>query len=190
MRDAQDDPEKRQLAEELLAVRCQLGEAAAFAELVELLHLRLWRYLVRLIGERAAAEDVLQETWLRVLRDISRLREPGRLVSWIFGIGRHIAIDRLRRRRVWVEASDSEVLQLPAKAEEEPALAARLDQLTAELQELPLLEREVLTLFYLDELSLRQVAEVVGVPEGTIKSRLFRARRLLHERLVAQGDPQ
>lgn len=181
-----DTDDRHDVFWELLAVRCQLGETAAFDELVGKLHLRLWGYLIRLIGERGAAEDALQETWLRVLRDVSRLRDRSRLVSWIFGIARHIAIDALRRRRATVDLEDAEVLQIPAaelpSAAEDPALL-----LAEELLELPLLEREVLTLFYLDELSLRQVAEVVGVPEGTVKSRLFRARRMLHERLAPKG---
>ena len=179
--------DRSDLSWELLAVRCQLGEAAAFEELVGKLHLRLWGYLIRLIGERGAAEDVLQETWLRVLRDISRLREPARLVSWIFGITRHIAFDALRRRRVTVDLEEAEVLELAAGADRASEAEERALLLAGELLELPILEREVLTLFYLDELSLRQVAEIAGVPEGTVKSRLFRARRLLHERLSSKG---
>jgi RNA polymerase sigma factor (sigma-70 family) len=171
------------LAEELLAVRCQLGEPAAFEELVALLHLRLWGYLVRLVGDRNMAEDALQETWLRVLRGVSRLRERDRLFSWVFGIGRRVAMDQLRRRRVVVDLDDAAVQQLAA-AEEPGELEDESLLLHEGLLELPLLEREVLTLFYLEELSLRQVSEVVGVPEGTVKSRLFRARRMLHERFL------
>jgi RNA polymerase sigma factor (sigma-70 family) len=174
------------LAEELLAVRCQLGEPAAFEELVALLHLRLWGYLIRLVGDRSLTEDVLQETWLRVLRGISRLRERDRLFSWIFGIARRVAMVHLRRRRVVVDLDDEAVAQLAA-AEEPAELEDESLLLHEELLELPLLEREVLTLFYLEELSLRQVSEVVGVPEGTVKSRLFRARRMLHERFSRKG---
>lgn len=171
------------LAEELLAVRCQLGEPAAFEELVALLHLRLWGYLVRLVGDRTVAEDALQETWLRVLRGVSRLRERDRLFSWVFGIARRVAMDGLRRRRVVVDLDDAAVQQLAA-AEEPDELEDQSLLVHEGLLELPLLEREVLTLFYLEELSLRQVSEVVGVPEGTVKSRLFRARRMLHERFL------
>lgn len=179
------DDERRRISEELLAVRCQLGEPAAFEELVGMLHLRLWGYLVRLIGERAAAEDALQETWLRVLRDVARLRERGRLVSFVFGVARHVAIDGMRRRRVTVDLEEAEVRQLTAEEPGELRETALL--LREELLELPWLEREVLTLFYLEELSLRQVAEIVGVPEGTVKSRLFRARRMLYERFTTKG---
>ena len=172
---------------QLLAVRCQLGEPAAFEELVGLWHLRLWAYLLRLVGEPAAAEDALQETWLRVLRDIPRLREPARLVSWIFGIARHVAVDALRRRRIHVDLDAAEVLQIGAPAEV-GRLDASLAALESALPTLPFLEREVLTLFYLEELSLREVASILAVPEGTVKSRLFRARRLLQERLIPKGQ--
>lgn len=178
------DPDELRI--QLLAVRCQLGEPAAFEELVGLWHLRLWAYLLRLVGEPAAAEDALQETWLRVLRDIPRLRAPSRLVSWMFGIARHVAVDALRRRRIHVELSAPEVLQIGAPTEV-GALEESLVALESALPSLPFLEREVLTLFYLEELSLREVAEIQAVPEGTVKSRLFRARRLLQERLVPKG---
>jgi RNA polymerase sigma factor (sigma-70 family) len=79
-------------------------------------------------------------------------------------------------------------VQQLATAEEPGELEDAALLLHEGLLELPLLEREVLTLFYLEELSLRQVSEVVGVPEGTVKSRLFRARRMLHELVSSKGQ--
>lgn len=179
---------KEDLKAKLLAVRCQLGEPAAFDELVALLHLRLWAYLQRLLGDRGVAEDALQETWLRVVRGLPQLRQQEKLVSWTFGIAHHVAVDSLRRRRKEVELDEPEVQQIAAAdGDNEDELRQRWAELEQSLLELPFVLREVLTLFYLEELSLQKIAEIVQVPVGTVKSRLFRARRILLERFQAKG---
>ena len=172
--------------DELLAVRCLLGEPAAFDALVERWNLPLWRYLRRLIGDDQDAADTLQEAWLRILRGLPGLRDPARLRPWLFGIARRALMDRLRRGYAdpIVDASAAAELAAP---EPNPELAEDLDTLQDELASMPLVEREVLVLFYLQELPLGQVAEVLGVPVGTVKSRLFRARNLLRERLETRG---
>ena len=72
------------LEHELLAIRCQLGERAAFDELVDRWHAPLWGYVRRMADRDELAEELLQETWLRVLRGIAKLREPASLVPWLF----------------------------------------------------------------------------------------------------------
>lgn len=169
--------------DELLAVRCQLGERPAFEELIRRWNEPLWRYIRRIAGDDDGAADLVQEVWLRVIRGIGRQREPARLRSWLFGIARRVAIDRLRQRYSMPPLADIERL----KALPEPVADAvddDLDALDDELTRLPVLEREVLTLFYLQELSLTETAEVLGIPVGTVKSRLFRARQLLRAQLT------
>lgn len=178
--------EPSDLADELLAVRCQLGELAAFDALVERWNPSLWRYLLRLVGDEDDAADVLQETWLRILRGLPGLRDPARIRPWLFGIARRALMDRLRRAYAapTADASAADHVQAP---EPESGLFDDLDELQDELAAMPLLEREVLVLFYLQELPLAQVAEVLAVPIGTVKSRLFRARNLLRDRLQKKG---
>lgn len=168
--------------DELLAVRCLLGEPAAFDALVERWNLPLWRYLRRLIDDDQDAADTLQEAWLRILRGLPGLRDPARLRPWLFGIARRALMDRLRRGYAdpILDASAADDLAAP---EADPELTDDLDMLQDELASMPLLEREVLVLFYLQEMPLLQAAEVLGVPVGTVKSRLFRARNLLRERV-------
>src|SRR5574338_965862 len=84
--------------DELLAIRCQLGERAAFEELIRRWNDPLWRYVRRIAGEDDGAADLVQEIWLRVIRGMSRLREPARLRPWLFGVARRVAMDRLRQR--------------------------------------------------------------------------------------------
>ena len=173
-------------ADELLTIRCQLGERAAFDALIARFHLPLWRYARNLSGSDAAADDASQEVWLRVLRAISRLRDGARLRSWLFGIAHRVLMDRLREQYAHQPTADVEIDEQAAEAEAddiESDLAAMLD----ELARMPLTEREVLTLFYLRELSLDEVAQVLSIPVGTVKSRLFRARKLLRHQLDLKG---
>ena len=174
------------IEDDLLAVRCQLGEREAFDELIRRWHEPLWKYARRLTGDDDAAAETVQETWLRVLRGIARLREPERLRAWLFGITRRVVMDRLRKRysEPAMVAIDDVDLAGPEDARE---LAGDLETMHEELNQLPLLEREVLVLFYLRELTLAELAEVLAVPVGTIKSRLFRARHSLRSQLEKKG---
>ena len=174
------------LADELLAVRCQLGEQAGFADLVERWHQPLWTYIRRVSGSDDVAAETLQDVWLRVLRGIARLREPARLRPWLFGIARRAVMDRLRDKYAEPEAVDAATVDLAA-ADDEHELTQEIGFMHEELARMPVVERDVLVLFYLEELSLTQLAEVLAVPVGTVKSRLFRARRMLRRQLTVKG---
>ena len=180
-----DDPHSA-LADELLGVRCLLGEAAAFDELVERWHEPLGRYVRRLVDGEDAAADALQDVWLRVLRAMPQLRDPRRLRAWLFGIARRAVLDRVRRRYAEPAPVALEDAELPAP-EADADLAEAIALMREELARLPFAEREALVLFYLDELSLAQIAEVLAVPVGTVKSRLHRARGLLRRHVTAKG---
>jgi RNA polymerase sigma factor (sigma-70 family) len=163
-----------------LAVRCQLGEREAFDLLIDRWHGPLWTYARRLTGSDDAAHDVVQEAWLRILRALPQLRDASRLRPWLFGIMRRTLMDRLRGRYGAPAPTDVDPDTLAADApDDDPeAEAAALQE---GLERLPVVEREALTLFYLRELSLAEVAELLGVPVGTVKSRLHRARRMLRQ---------
>ncbi|MEO7271332.1 MAG: sigma-70 family RNA polymerase sigma factor [Vicinamibacterales bacterium] len=165
--------------DERLAIRCLLGEAAAFDELIARWHPGVVRYARRMTGTDDAADDVAQDVWLRVVRGLPRLDDPARIRPWIFGIARRVLMDRLRARYATPAMADVELDAIEMASSEEDDLQARLVEMELALASLPVIERDVLALFYLDELSLIEVAAVVGVPVGTVKSRLFRARQLL-----------
>jgi RNA polymerase sigma-70 factor (ECF subfamily) len=174
-------------ADELLVVRCQLGEPDAFDALIGRWHRPLWRYIRRMTGHDEEAQDVEQEVWLRVIRGIARLQDGSRLRGWLFGIARRALMDRLRREYATPILSDVDPGDLVAESESidnEADLAA----LEAALDTLPAVERDVLTLFYLRDLSLAELADALNVPVGTVKSRLFRARRLLRAAMLERSD--
>ena len=175
-------------ADELLVVRCQLGEPDAFDALISRWHRPLWLYVRRMTGRDDEAQDFLQEVWLRVIRGIPRLRDGSRLRGWLFGIARRVLMDRLRRQYAARAASDIDIGEFAAAEPESIDHEADLASLEAALDTLPTVEREVLTLFYLRDLSLAELAEALNVPIGTVKSRLFRARRMLRAAIQERCD--
>ena len=88
--------DSRSTDDELLTIRCQLGEAAGFEDLIARWHGPLWAFVRRLTGDGDAARETLQDVWLRVIRGIPRLRDGSKLRAWLFGIARRTLMDRLR----------------------------------------------------------------------------------------------
>jgi len=172
-------------ADELLAIRCQLGERDAFDALIARWHEPLWRYLRTLCDSDDTASDLAQDTWLRVLRGIAGLREPARLRPWLFGIARRVAMDRLRGNYARAMEGGEALEEMPAP-EPDADLESDLATLQSDLDLLPIRERETLVLFYLRELGIDEIAALLAVPAGTVKSRLFRARQLLRDQF--RGD--
>ncbi len=173
-------------ADELLTLRCQLGERDAFDELIARWHEPVWQYLRGLSGSDDAASDLSQDTWLRVMRGIAALREPARFRPWLFGIARRVAMDRLRLQYQWNVDGEAVLDELPA-ADVDPGLESELATLEAGIASLPMRERETLALFYLRQLSIEEIATLLAVPAGTVKSRLFRARGMLKQELRTEG---
>ncbi len=173
--------------DELLAVRCQLGEPAAFDDLIERWHGPLWAYVRRVAGDEDGAREVVQDVWIKVLRGIPKLRDGSKLRAWLFGIARRTVMDRLREQYASPIEAEIDIGDVPADTWSSHE-QRELEQLEGALARLPAIERDVLTLFYLEDLSLSDIAETLGVPAGTVKSRLFRARRMLRQEMDAGGS--
>jgi RNA polymerase sigma-70 factor (ECF subfamily) len=175
----------RERADELLVVRCQLGERAAFHDLVRRWSGPLHRYALTLSDDPELAGDLTQEVWLRAVQGMGRLRDAAQFRPWLFGIAHRTFMDRLRAR--YAMPVDSGVDLDALSAADDSGADEDLDRaLTLGLASLPIVEREVLTLFYLEELSLADIAAALGIPVGTVKSRLFRARALLRKHILIE----
>lgn len=182
----QDATTHRARTDALLVVRCQLGERAAFDDLVRRWSEPLHRYALRLAQDPEVARDITQEVWLRVLQGLGRLHDSANFRAWMFGIAHRTFADRLRIRYA-IPIDRGADLQDVAAAEpagEDEALGRAL---ASGLERLPIVEREVLTLYYLEELSLAEIAAALRIPVGTVKSRLFRARTLLRQQFPIEG---
>ena len=171
---------------EWLALRCQSGEAGAFEDLIEVMERPLLYYAASLTGDSDSALDVLQEVWIRVFRGIRKLKDPGSLRSWLYSITHGIAVDRIRKN---YSREQAEKVQFEEFQEaEEPSFAAEdAAAIHQALSEIGLKHREVLVLHFLEDLSIAEIARVVGCSEGTVKSRMHYAKRAMRE-ILSGGD--
>lgn len=162
------------LYEKVLLLRCQTGDGAAFAELVERYQHRLGGYLRRLIGEDTSA-DALQDVWLAIWRGLPRLRDVAAFPAWAFRIARDRAFRELRRRgQPTVPADDS----IPTTDGGE-FTAEDADEIRSHVDSLPPVQQDLLLLRFIEGLSYDEIAGVIGVPAGTVRSRLHHAKRAL-----------
>jgi RNA polymerase sigma-70 factor (ECF subfamily) len=158
------------------------------AGLIELLP-KLRRYAIVLARSADLADDLVQAACERALAAEDRLEDPARFEAWVFRILRNLWMDRLRRRRTRGEEVDvDERPDLAAvDAERDPERRMMLKRVAAAMDELPEDQRELLLLVCVEELSYREAADLLGLPMGTVMSRLARARQRLaasvgHER--------
>lgn len=173
--------------DEWIALRCQLGEPAAFADLVQEMERPLLYYIAKMLGDQDAALDVLQNVWMAAFRKIRRLQEPAALRTWLYRLAHAQTVDCLRhdRSQQRVERQRAETLpetEEPSTFDHEHAAAVHraLDQLDVQ-------HREVLVLQFLEGWSVQQIATVVGCPPGTVKSRTHYAKQALKQILVRGG---
>jgi RNA polymerase sigma-70 factor (ECF subfamily) len=176
------------------AVRLRGGDMESTAQLVERYQHRLYRYLLRLVSQPSTAEDLFQQTWLRVMERIQFYDPKRSFEGWLFAVAHNLAIDHLRRRK-------PESLDEPLPSGETQSDLARSDSpgaleqfLSKEkaicvleaVSQLPLAFREVITLRFEEELKLEEIATVLALPMGTVKTRLHRALKAL--RLIMEKN--
>jgi RNA polymerase sigma-70 factor, ECF subfamily len=159
------------------------GDLAAFERLVRAYQEPVWRFLRRLLGDAGGAEDVAQETFLRVFRRLPTFMFEARFSTWVFQIARNAGVDELRSRQRHIRVASmappptAVVGMTEARAEIDAALAS-----------LPVDLREAILLIEVLGLRYHEVARVLGLPEGTVKSRVFSARSRLHRWSTADEE--
>lgn len=167
---------------ELLALRFRQGDDGAFEELIALWEKPLFYYVRRLTRVEEDAWDVVQEVWLRVFRKLGQLRNVESLSAWLYRIARNVAYNHCRANPEWetVSEADVETVEMESgvntdfSAEDAQAVHSGLDLL-------PLAQREVLTLFFLEEFTLQEISSITGAAVGTVKSRLHYGKRALRD---------
>ena len=177
----------REEERELLS-RAQKGDSAAFESIVRAHEATVFHLALRQLGNREDAEDAAQEAFLKAYTALASFRGDSRLSVWLYRITNNVCIDFLRRRRETVSLSqeneDGEPLELelPDERFDPAALAERKDlreQVGKALQALPPDAREILLLRELGGQSYEEIAETLSLDLGTVKSRIFRARKKL-----------
>jgi len=171
-----------QLYERMLILRCQAGDEAALAELIATYSPRLRLFLRKLVHQDSAADDLLQDTWFDVYRKINALENPQAFAAWLYRIARDIAYRALRRRPEPISPADEKWTD--SIAAEEPQFAHDdIERVRAALDQLPLQQREVLMLRFVEDMSYEQIAEVIARPVGTVRSRIHYAKLELRTNL-------
>jgi RNA polymerase sigma-70 factor (ECF subfamily) len=180
--------DKQAILQELLVLRCQRGERAALDQLIRQWETRLFYYVRRLVGSEQDAWDVLQQTWIRVLRGIRTLAAPDRLPVWLYQVARMSALSHWRGHYRAASRIDQDVDPGEVAAAEVANHWDDWEQVHLGLSRISVSHREVLTLHFLEEFRVDQMAEILDIPEGTVKSRLFHAKRALRAALEAEED--
>jgi RNA polymerase sigma-70 factor (ECF subfamily) len=153
------------------------GDLDAFEALVRAHTPVVYAHALRFFGDSGAAEDVVQEVWIKVYRSLSTFDERARFSTWLYRVTRNTCLDQVRAgKRRPVPTDPLDVVAAPGDLGDQVALSASLESAMAAL---PTEDRDALSAIALFGLTYAEAAESLGVPAGTVKSRVFRARRTL-----------
>jgi RNA polymerase sigma-70 factor, ECF subfamily len=176
-------------SDEVLIGRIANGDRLAMQVLYARYHVRVFRFVVRMVRDEAVAEDLISEVFLDVWRQAGRFEGRSTVSTWMLAIARFKALSALRRRL------DGELDEETASAIEDPTddpeIALEKKDKSAMIRKclvgLSAEHREIIDLVYYHEKSVGEVADIVGIPENTVKTRMFYARKRLAELLKAAG---
>jgi RNA polymerase sigma-70 factor (ECF subfamily) len=182
------------LADSELVQSTLSGRESGFEELVRRYQRPIAAYVYRMVGDYDAALDLTQEVFIKVYASLSRYRPEFKFSTWIYKIAHNAAIDHLRRHatREAVAGSETNCAETTVESrrlspEQESERTERCSEIEIVVQLLPAPYRELILLRHSQDLSYEEIAEVTGLPLGTVKNRLFRAREAMREHLLQRG---
>ncbi|OGC79682.1 MAG: hypothetical protein A2145_04495 [candidate division Zixibacteria bacterium RBG_16_40_9] len=180
--------ETSELVKEILS-----GNTRAFENLIQEYRQLVSHIVFRMIPNPQDREDICQEVFIKVYQNLADFRFESKLSTWMAQIAYNLSINYLRQKKMIsiedLAVSEDQEVNLPAesiqpdKSVEEKDISQRLKN---EIDNLPLQFRAIVTLFHLDQMSYDEIGKILNLPEGTVKSYLFRARKLLKERLLSK----
>jgi len=173
------------LSEEILVTKAQAGDARAFAALFRSYHPSLLRFSYRICRSEPMAADAVQDAWITTARTLASLYLPGMFRARVFKAVRWRTLDLLRKQSRRPQAFEEVDDQFAAP---ETPIWATSDQITVLVDSLPEIERQAVYLFYIEDMKVDEIAAVMNVPSGTVKSRLNRARVRLKEHIEGEEN--
>jgi len=170
------------------------GDQSAFEDIVSFYQTKVYHICLRMIGNAYEAEDLAQEAFIRAYTNIHTFDEKRKFSTWLYRIATNLTIDRIRKKKpdyhldAEVRGTDgldmySQLAADQALPEEEVESLELQSYIHKEILALPPKYRSVIVLRYLDELALQEIAEVLDIPVGTVKTRVHRGREALRKRL-------
>ena len=171
--------------------RAQKGDAAAFGQLVEAYQGQVYRLALHMGLSPVDAEEAAQEAFIAAWKGLPRFRGDSRFSTWLYQLTTHAAIDLMRREKKYQNSADIEDTVLVDAAESPQETMEKqetVDMVQAAMQTLSPKAREILLLRYQAELGYEEIGAVLGLPSGTVKSRINRAKAQLKEVLLKQGN--
>jgi RNA polymerase sigma-70 factor (ECF subfamily) len=176
-------------SDEVLIARIADGDRLAMQVLFARHHVRVYRFVLRLVRNEATAEDLISDVFLDVWRQAGKFEGRSAVSTWMLSIARFKALSALRRRPEQ-ELDDETAEQIEDQSDDPEVALAKKDKaavLRRALSKLSAEHREIVDLVYYHEKSVEEVAGIVGIPEATVKTRMFYARKKLSELLKEQG---
>ena len=165
------------------------GDRDAMKVLFARHNVKVFRFLMRFVDSEATAEDLVSEVFIEVWRNAGQFAARSQVSTWLLAIARHKALSALRRRST--EELDEEVLEFIEDPSDTPEAALQKTERSEILREcltqLSPAHREIIDLVYYHERTIDDVAEIIGVPQNTVKTRMFYARKRIGELLAARG---
>jgi len=181
--------ELERLRERLMVLGAQQGNREAFSWLIDRYDRRLLYFVRRILGENDAALDVVQSVWLHVHRKLGKLKSPDAFRVWLYRIAHDQAVTELRRKSTRaVFANDADTSQVEDDENVDSSAFDNAELVHVALRDLSVDHRRVLTLRFLEDMSIEEIAEVIGQGSGTVKSRLHYAKLALRRRIEELTD--
>lgn len=180
---------------ELVAIAVN-GSDGSFEELVRRYQRPIAAYVYRMVGNYESALDLTQEIFIKVYNSLNRYRAEFKFSTWIYKIAHNAAVDHLRRsstrEQSLVIGTESDSFELPIESahltpEQESERKERRGEIESVVRALPATYRELIILRHSQDLSYEEIVEVTGLPLGTVKNRLFRAREMMRQQFVDKG---
>lgn len=176
-------------SDEMLLESIAAGQKAAMHVLYARHHVRVYRFIMRIVGDATLAEDLVSQVFLDVWRTAGQFEGRSQVSTWLLAIGRFKALTALRNRK-YEDVDQDEVLAIPDGAESPEAQMDRsqtCESLRKAIAQLSPAHREIIDLIYYHEKSVEEVGQIVGIPQATVKTRMFYARKHLAQLLRQAG---
>jgi RNA polymerase sigma-70 factor (ECF subfamily) len=166
------------------------GNTNAFRFLVDKHRNLVWHMILRMTNRQEDAEDLCQEVFIRVFKQMDKFRGDSKLSTWIGSIAYNACVDHMRKSKREVLSDASSLGSLSLATSDVSLLLNNIDRNTMKklvhqiIEKMPLQYRTVITLFHLEEFSYREIEEITGMPEGTVKSYLSRGREIIRQKMT------